>query len=417
MNHTPFKSYTGYMDDLRQALADNGHLVGVAAGSGITAKYAIQGGCNLIMALNSGKYRSMGCGSMAGFLCYENSNNMVMDYARKELLRFGTDVPVIFGFNATDPTHRLYDYIMEIKRIGFAGINNYPTVGMIDGQFCKALREDGIRFEQEVEAIRFANYCGLMTVAFVFNASQAEQMALANADIVCAHFGLTSGGYLGPRKALTLESTRRTAMEIFDAVDAVNSNIIKMVYGGPIKTPIDAQYMYQGSACQGYIGGSAFERTPVEHAILEMTQKFIQDAQIVPTSKLERILFTTPGQYDYVKFIKEYIHEEYMNDIHLNELARMLHLSTSYLSTLFKQEMGCNFRDYLMGIRMKKAKDLICGAKNYAMIQISQMVGYQDYAQFSKMYKKFHGRSPMADLQNHKKAQKSERSRENKLNK
>lgn len=407
MNSTPFKSYTGYMDDLRQALVENGHLVGVATGSGITAKYAIQGGCNLIMALNSGKYRSMGCGSMAGFLCYENSNDMVMDYARKELLRFGAEVPVIFGINATDPTRRLYDYIMEIKRIGFAGINNYPTVGMIDGQFCKALREDGIRFEQEVEAIRFAHYCGLVTVAFVFNAAQAEQMAQANADIICAHFGLTSGGYLGPRKVLTLESTRRAAMEIFDAVDAVDSGIIKMVYGGPIKTPIDAQYMYQGSACQGYIGGSAFERTPVEHAILEVTKNFIHDAQIIPTSKLERILFATPGQYDYIKFIKEYLHESYMHEIHLTELADMLHLSASYLSTLFRKEMGCNFQTYLLNLRMKKAKELICGEEKYSLVQVAQLVGYQDYAQFSKMYKKHHGHSPREDLRNPKKTQKT----------
>ena len=195
-------------------------LIGVAAGSGITGKYTVLGGCDMILALSSGKYRSMGCGSMAGFMCYGNSNDLVMDFAQRELLRYREQVPVFFGLNATDPTKEMYDYIKQIRDVGFAGIVNYPTVGMIDGVFRRALEQDGVRYEQEVEAISLAHYCGLLTIAFVFDAAQAEQMLQAGADIICAHFGLTSGGYIGAKKTLTLEKARLTAREIFSAVDS-----------------------------------------------------------------------------------------------------------------------------------------------------------------------------------------------------
>lgn len=152
---------------LRGRIERDGHLVGVAAGSGITAKYAVAGGCDLVLALSSGKYRQMGCSSMAGFLCYANSNDLVMDYALRELMRPCAGVPLLFGLNASDPTRAMYDYIREIKRMGFTGVVNYPTAGMIDGRFRAALEAEGAGYEREVEAIRFAHYCGLLTVAYV----------------------------------------------------------------------------------------------------------------------------------------------------------------------------------------------------------------------------------------------------------
>ena len=148
---------------LRGRIERDGHLVGVAAGSGITAKYAVAGGCDLVLALSSGKYRQMGCSSMAGFLCYANSNDLVMDYALRELMRPCARVPLLFGLNASDPTRAMYDYIREIKKMGFTGVVNYPTAGMIDGRFRAALEAEGAGYEREVEAIRFAHYCGLLT--------------------------------------------------------------------------------------------------------------------------------------------------------------------------------------------------------------------------------------------------------------
>ncbi len=283
---------------LRGRIERDGHLVGVAAGSGITAKYAVAGGCDLVLALSSGKYRQMGCSSMAGFLCYANSNDLVMDYALRELMRPCAGVPLLFGLNAADPTRAMYDYIREIKRMGFTGVVNYPTAGMMDGRFRAALEAEGAGYEREVEAIRFAHYCGLLTVAYVFDPAQARAMASAGADVVCAHFGLTSGGVLGAKHVLSLERARRTADEIFEAAAEVSPGILRLVYGGPVTTPQDAQYMYRGSTCQGYIGGSAFERIPVESAVMEVTRSFKQSPSIEPRSQLERILFSDPRNYD-----------------------------------------------------------------------------------------------------------------------
>ena len=290
----------------REHIRENGHLVGVAAGSGMTAKYAVMGGCDMLLALSSGRYRSMGLSSMAGFMSYTNSNDLVMEYACREILRAAGSVPVFFGYNATDPSKQMYDYIKLIKQRGFAGVNNYPTIGMIDGEFRRELEYDGISYRQEIDAIHFAHYCKLLTLAFVFNAEQAADMTEAGADMICAHFGLTYGGYLGAKKILTLEHARQTAEEIFAAADRVNPNVIKLVYGGPIKTPLDAQYMYRGSSCQGFIGGSAFERIPVESAILEVTRNFKDNSPMIPKTKLEKIMFSDPGHYNYTDFVKEY---------------------------------------------------------------------------------------------------------------
>lgn len=392
------------LDVFTQQLCEGGHLVGVAAGSGMTAKYAVMGGCDFLLALSSGRYRNMGLSSMAGFMSFANSNDLVMDYACREILRSVGSTPVFFGYNATDPSKQMYDYIKYIKQCGFAGINNYPTVGMIDGDFCRALELDGISYRQEVEAIHFAHYCGLITLAFVFNAEQADAMTKAGADMICAHFGLTYGGYLGAKKILTLERARQTAEEIFAAVDAVNPHVIKLVYGGPIKTPLDAQYMYRSSRCQGFIGGSAFERIPIENAILDVTRSFKDNSPVVPKTKLEKIMFSDPGHYNYIDFVKEYINENYMEEITLGELAQAIHLSSSYLSSLFKKEVGCSFQRYLLSTRMERARGLIRSG-SCSLLHVAQSVGYKDYAQFSKMYKKYYGFSPRSDLPNRKQTQ------------
>lgn len=392
---------THYCESLRAKLQNNKHLIGVVAGSRMTGKYAVMAGCDMLFALSSGRFRTTGYGSLAGYLCYSNSNEMVMDYDSRELLPFADKVPIIFGLNATDPTRNIYEYIREIKEMGFAGINNYPTVGMIDGYFRRSLEEDGIDFQQEIEAISFAHYCGLMTVAFTFSAQQAEEMTRAGADIICAHFGLTIGGYVGAKKVLTLEGARRTAEEIFEAADRIRPDVIKMVYGGPVKSPADAQFMYQGSRCQGYIGGSVFERTPVEQAILNATREFTEERLATPSSRIERMLFDNPGHYSYAEFVKEYLEENYMSDIYLSELANTLHLSAPYLSNILKNEFGESFQSYLIKLRMCKARELVLAGDN-PLVKISQMVGYKDYAQFSKMYKKVYGVSPMLDFKNHK---------------
>jgi len=388
-----------HMDRLRTKAGKGEHLIGVAAGSGLTAKYAVLGGCDMLLALSSGRYRTMGVGSLAGFLCYANSNDMVMEFARKELLRYTDSTPVFFGLNAADPSREMYQYIREIRDAGFTGIVNYPTIGMIDGRFREALEEAGPGYGQEVEAISFAHYSGLLTLAFVFNAEQARRMTRAGADIICAHFGLTGGGCAGAEKVLTLEKARLTACEIFSAVEGENSGALRVMYGGPVKSPIDAEYMYQGCGSQGYIGGSVFERIPIEAALLQVMKEYRSKTQIVPSNRLERILHAAHGHYNYVDFVLEYINESYMHEIHLSSLARSMHISPSYLSTLFRRSVGKSFRQYLVDLRMKKAEELI-RTRSYPLVRVAQMVGYKDYATFSKMYKKVAGFPPRETSRN-----------------
>lgn len=197
------------LERLQTQLREGNHIIGVSTGTGITAKVAADSGADFILMLNSGKFRQMGRSSLAGFLPFCNSNEMVMDFASKEIVPLVRDTPVLFGLNANDPTREMSLYIEEIKARGFAGVNNYPTVGLIDGVFREALEEDGISYDREVEAIRLAHQQGLFTVAFVFDESQAVQMAEAGADVICVHLGLTVGGLLGARKVVSWKLPRR----------------------------------------------------------------------------------------------------------------------------------------------------------------------------------------------------------------
>lgn len=378
---------------LRAQININGHIIGVAAGGGMTAKYTVMGGADFILALSAGKFRQMGRSSLASFLCYSNSNEIVMDFASKELLPIIQETPVLFGLNANDPTIHLYEYIAEIKKKGFAGINNFPSVGLIDGKFFEAIEEEGITFDNEVEAIRIANFMGLFTVAFVFSEEQAEKMAKAGADVVCAHLGLTRGGMLGAKKVFSLEHAKLMADKVFQACDEFSSNIIKMIYGGPASTPIDMHYMYDNTNCMGYIGGSSFERIPAERAILNTTRAFKSFGSFDSNDIMVKILNGSSRNYDYVEYVKTYINENYMKEIRLSDLALVAHISSSYLSTIFKKEVGCSFSEYLVKFRINKATEIIKDER-LSLLEVAQIVGYNDYAQFSKMFKKYKEVSP-----------------------
>lgn len=383
---------------LKATIHINGHITGVAAGGGMTGKYAAMGGTDLILALSAGKFRQMGRSSLASFLPYSNSNEVVMDFATKELLPLMREVPVIFGLQANDPTIHLYEYLQEIKEVGFSGINNFPSVGMIDGTFRQHLEETGMGYEKEVEAIKLAHFLDLFTVAFVFTPEQAKEMAKAGADVVCAHFGLTSGGVLGAKQALSLEYAKNVADGIFRACDEVRDDVIKMIYGGPIRTPIDAAYIYENTACVGYIGGSAFERIPIERAILNTSKAFKTKGSFDPDDIMVKMISGRGKRYDYVDFVVTYIEEHFAEEIQLNELALVAHVSSSYLSTKFKKEKGISFSEYLVRFRVNKAAEYMEHHKA-PMGEIATMVGYQDYAQFSKMFKKYKGMTPTAYFQ------------------
>lgn len=369
------------------------HIIGVAVGAGITAKYSVRGGADFLFALNSGRFRQMGQSSLAGWMPFANSNDMVMMFAATEIIPVVQEVPVIFGLNATDPMIKLDQYIDEVRRQGFSGINNFPTIGMIDGQFREALEESGISYEREIEAIRIAHDKELFTVAFVFDAWQAQEMVKAGADVICAHLGLTKGGQVGAKKVLSLQAAKGIVNEIFSACNALGSKALKMIYGGPIITPLDLSFMYNYTEAAGYIGGSTFERIPSEDAITNITHAFKQTGYPEQDKLIVKMLDGIKNHYDYVEFVKEYVSANYMNQIIFSDLANVAHVSRTHLSSLFKREVGCTFPEYLTQFRMNKAKEIMKFNK-IKLNEVATMVGFQDYAHFSKTFKKVTGSSP-----------------------
>ncbi|WP_182199981.1 phosphoenolpyruvate hydrolase family protein [Paraliobacillus salinarum] len=378
---------------LKKQIKTDRHIIGVAAGSGLTARYAEAGGADFILALSSGYFRQRGVSSLAGYLAIANSNQIVMDFARKEIIPAIKEIPTIFGLSATDPMIHLESYIKEIKENGFAGINNYPTIGLFDGEFRKGLESQGITFDREVQAIEIASKQGLLTVAFVFNTEQAIKMLHAGADIICVHLGLTSGGILGGKQIKSLQAAKKLAVSIFDACNKINPEVIKMVYGGPLNKPIDVQFMYDDTEINGYVGGSAFERIPAEQAILRVTESFKSTLDIHYDGLIQKIIDGIGSNEDYVDFVKEYIQLHYNQEITLNELAEILNLNRSYLSTLFKNKVGVSFQSYLIQFRMNRACEIIEEEK-VLLKNVADMVGYTDYVHFSKIFKKTKGMSP-----------------------
>jgi len=379
----------------------NGHIIGTVAGSGMTAKYEVMGGADLLLALSAGRFRIMGRSSFTSYLCYGESNEIVMNMGCNELLPIIQDTPILFGLFANDPMIHLYDYIQEIRTSGFSGVVNYPTMGLIDGQFGEALQEEGNTYEREVEAIRLAHYFDLFTVAFVVNSEQARQMTEAGADIICAHLGLTKGGFLGAKKYISINDARKISDEIFDACDSVRDDVIKMIYAGPANTPLDMQYMYQNTKCQGYIGGSTFDRIPTERAILNTTRAFKSYGDFDANNPMMRMLDGNWNSGEYVEFVKKYVEEHYMNEIQLRDLAAVAHVSGSYLSVKFKKEVGCSFTEYLVRFRINKAKELF-EHRFTSCKEVASMVGYTDYTQFSKIFKKYTGKSPTEYVREYK---------------
>lgn len=259
---------------LAENLKNNRPIIGVAVGSGLSAKQAIAGGADFLLALNAGRFRMAGISSLAALLPYANSNEMVLDFGSREIIPRAGDRPVIFGACATDITIEQDALIDRIRYQGFHGVNNFPTVGLIDGALRQALEEEGHAFEREVEFMAKAAKAGLFTVAFVFDEEQGKAMAAAGADIICAHLGLTAGGKTGAKHAMSPENGVDLANRIFAAVDRLYPGKIKLIYGGPVSAPEQTEYFYNNTSAVGYIGGSSFERIPAEATIEEVTGQF-----------------------------------------------------------------------------------------------------------------------------------------------
>jgi predicted TIM-barrel enzyme len=262
------------MDRFRAMVARGEPIVGGGAGTGLSAKCEEAGGIDLIVIYNSGRYRMAGRGSLAGLMAYGDANAIVMEMAA-EVLPVVKRTPVLAGVNGTDPFRNMHVFLDDVKAIGFSGVQNFPTVGIIDGTFRANLEETGMSYGLEVDMIAKAHAKDMLTTPYVFNADEAAAMASAGADIIVCHMGLTTGGTIGAGTALKLSDCPALVDAWAEAALRVRYDVLVLVHGGPVAEPADAEYVLKNTRnCHGFYGASSMERLPVEVALTEQTRKF-----------------------------------------------------------------------------------------------------------------------------------------------
>jgi len=279
---------TALLKRFRAMIARGEPIVGGGAGTGLSAKCEEAGGIDLIVIYNSGRYRMAGRGSLSGLMPYGDANAIVMEMAA-EVLPVVKKTPVIAGICGTDPFRRMDVFLDEVQRLGFSGVQNFPTVGLIDGTFRANLEETGMGYGLEVEMIALANARGLLTTPYIFCEDDARAMAKAGADIIVCHLGLTTGGSIGAETALKLKDCPALVDSWAKAALAVKKDAIILVHGGPVAEPDDAEFIMRNTThCHGFYGASSMERLPVEIAIREQTRAFKQIGRTAGASKPAR---------------------------------------------------------------------------------------------------------------------------------
>jgi predicted TIM-barrel enzyme len=259
---------------MRRSIREGRPLIGAGAGTGLSAKCAEQGGADIIIIYNSGRYRMAGRGSMAGLMAYGDANAIVLEMAA-EVLPVVQHTPVLAGVNGTDPFRLMPRFLRTIRDAGFSGVQNYPTVGLFDGIIRQHLEETGMSYDLEVELIRLAREMDLLTCAYVFNPREAEKMTEAGADILVPHMGLTTKGMIGAQTAATIEDCIPRIQAMHDAAKALNSDMLVLCHGGPISEPEDAAAVLAGTdGVVGFFGASSIERIPTERAITGQVEAF-----------------------------------------------------------------------------------------------------------------------------------------------
>jgi len=260
---------------LRAQLKKGQPIIAAGAGTGISAKFIERGGADLIIIYNSGRFRMAGRGSTCGLMAYGDANAVAMDIGEHEVLPVVEEIPVICGVHATDPRRRMWHWLLQVKAMGFSGVNNFPTHCIVDGHFREVLEETGMGVRQEFEMVALARKMDLFTIVYVATAEEARAMALAGADAIIAHVGTTIGGSIGVKKAaVSMAQAVKRTQTIIDGAKQVRKDILFLSHGGPIATPDDAAYINQHTDCVGFVGASSLERLAVEDSLTQLTRRF-----------------------------------------------------------------------------------------------------------------------------------------------
>lgn len=260
---------------LYETLKKNQPIIAAGAGTGISAKFIEKGGADLIIIYNSGRFRMMGHGSTAGMMAYGDANAIAMEIGEYEVLPIVEETPVICGVHATDPRRRMWHWLLQVKEMGFSGVNNFPTHTIIDGHFRGVLEETGMSVKKEYEMVALARRMDLFSIVYVGSPEEAIEMAKAGADAVIAHVGTTVGGSIGVEKAVvSWDFSIKRTQEIIDAVRTVRKDVFFLAHGGPINTPEDADRIMKATDAVGFVGASSLERMGVEDSLTSLTKRF-----------------------------------------------------------------------------------------------------------------------------------------------
>lgn len=250
-------------------------IIAAGAGTGISAKFIEQGGADLIIVYNSGRFRMAGHGSTAGLMAYGDANAVAMEIGEYEVLPVVKEIPVICGVHATDPRRRMWHWLLKVKDMGFSGMNNFPTHSIVDGKFRQILEETGMSVQKEVETVALARKMDMFSIVYVDSTDEAKAMAEAGADVIIAHVGTTVGGSIGVVDAtMTLPEAAERTQQIIDAASTVRDDILFLSHGGPINTPEDAAYINEQTDTVGFVGASSLERMAVEASLTNLTREF-----------------------------------------------------------------------------------------------------------------------------------------------
>ncbi len=276
---------------LRATLKEGNAVIAAGAGTGISAKFIEKGGADLIIIYNSGRFRMAGRGSTCGLMAYGDANAIAMEIGEHEVLPVVEEIPVICGVHATDPRRRMWHWLLQVKDMGFSGVNNFPTHTIVDGHFRQVLEETGMSVKQEFEMVALARRMDLFTIVYVATPEEAVEMAKAGADTIIAHVGTTVGGSIGVKSAVvTMDFAVRRTQEIIAAARRVRKDLIFLTHGGPVNTPEDAAYVLERTDCHGFVGASSLERMGVEESLTNLTRRFkqVRLAAKKPLSKFTR---------------------------------------------------------------------------------------------------------------------------------
>jgi predicted TIM-barrel enzyme len=260
---------------LRETLRKGKPIIAAGAGTGISAKFIEKGGGDLIIIYNSGRFRMAGHGSTAGLMAYGDANAVAMEIGEHEVLPIVEEVPVICGVHATDPRRRMWHWLLQVKEMGFSGVNNFPTHCIVDGQFRQILEETGMSVKKEFEMVALARKMDLFTIVYVATPAEAKAMADAGADAIIAHVGTTIGGSIGVKAAaISMDQAVERVQAIIEGARKVRKDLFFLSHGGPISTPDDAAYVNERTDCVGFVGASSLERLAVEGSLTELTRRF-----------------------------------------------------------------------------------------------------------------------------------------------